>query len=134
MSAALRYYVGFKTSGSIPRIEKLLLDTIDITGLSIVATSNVNEDGKRVLVWIIKAKSRGGIFKDSMEVRIFEYDGEYIIVSNPASRGAPYLVVSLLFVFQQLGGVLNDILPDWAGKSWDVVRPSWNSSKVHTPE
>lgn len=70
MGASLRYFIKFETNESIPRIEMLLLATIDITGLSIVATSKVNEDGERVLFWIVTAKPKGIVFKKSMVVNM----------------------------------------------------------------
>jgi len=116
MSSPLLYHIKFETSESLSRMETLLLATIDITGLSIVAKSKVNEDGERVLFWIVKAKPKGISFKKSMTVKVINYDCDYTIVSSLDSRQAPYLVGSLLFVFKQLGGKLNDVLPDWAGK------------------
>ena len=134
MSAPLLYHVKFETSERMPRIETLLLATIDITGLSIVATSKVNEDGERVLFWIVKAKPKGVVFKNSMMVKVINYDCDYVIVSNHDSKEAPYLVGSLLFVFRQLGGRISDVLPDWAGKPWETVRHGWDSSKAHILE
>ena len=134
MGASLRYFIKFETSESMPRIETLLLDTIDITGLSIVATSNVDENGKRTLVWIIKAKPREVVFKKSMVVTIMGYDCDYIIFSNSSSKEEQYLVGSLLFVFGQLGGKLSDVLPDWAGKPWETVRHGWDPNKAPISE
>ncbi|GAB3589852.1 hypothetical protein [Hymenobacter daeguensis] len=131
MSPPLRYYIKFETNESMPRIERLLLNTRDITGMSIVVTGEVDENGNKGVFWIIKAKSKGVVFKKPMEVKVFEYDGEYIIMSNPSSKEAPYLVGSLLFVLRQLGGKLSGVLPDWAGEPWETVRHGWDSSKAH---
>jgi hypothetical protein len=123
MAAPLMYQVKFKAERELPNIENILLDAMDLTGLTIVATSTVG--GERNILWNLTAKRKGKLLPVAMHTQLFNMGAEeqaYILVGSIFDRNSYYLIGSLLFVLTQLGGTYKYSLPDWAGKSWQAVK------------